>query len=83
MMPSDESGMDQPAQPSQPAETPAESQRNLPHLLVELAVKVGDGAAVGAGTYLGKKAMEKVFGGKDKGGGQPEPPAKQPPPPAE
>jgi hypothetical protein len=79
-MNSDESRTEQPVQPADPAQ---EAQRNLPYLLTELADKFGDGAAIGAGTYLGKKAMEKVFGGQDKGGAKPEPPSEQPPPPAE
>ena len=80
MLNSDESRTEQPAQPADPAQ---EAQRNLPHLLTELATKFGDGTAIGAGTYLGKKAMEKVFGGQDKGGANPEPTNEQPPAQAE
>ena len=82
-MRSDESGTEQAVQPAEPQEV----QRNLPQLLGQLAEKFGDGAAIGAGTYLGTQAAktvkEKVFGGQDKGGAKPEPPGEQPPPPAE
>jgi hypothetical protein len=40
---------------------------------------------IGAGTVVGKKAADKVFGGhgQDKGSGKPEPPGDQPPAQAE
>ena len=78
-MRSDESGTEQAVQPAEPQEV----QRSFPQLLGQLAEKFGDGTAIGAGTYLGKKAMEHVFGSQDKGGAKPEPPGEQPPPPAE
>jgi hypothetical protein len=77
MMRSDESGTEQPAESSQ------EAQRNLGHVLTELAQHAGDGAAAWVGGYAAKTVKEKVFGGQDKGGAKPEPPNEQPPPQAE
>ena len=78
-MRSDESGTEQAAQPVEPQE----AQRNLPLLLGHLAEKFGDGTVTAAGAYVGKKAMEKVFGGQDQGSAKPESPREQPPSQAE
>lgn len=74
-----------PEQAAQPAEAPQEIQRNLPHLLGELAQHAGDGAAAWAGGYAAKTVKEKVFGGRgqDKDGAKPDPPAEPPPAHAE
>jgi hypothetical protein len=76
MMRSDESGTEQAVQPAEPQEV----QRSW---LGQLAEHAADGSVQAAAGYVTVKALGKVFGGQDKGGGKPEPPSEQPPSQAE
>jgi hypothetical protein len=71
--------------PEQPAEPPQEVQRNLPHVLGQLAQHAGDESVKVAAKYATVKALEKVFGGRDsdKGSGESGPPSSQGPPETE
>jgi hypothetical protein len=68
--------------PEQHPEAPLQ-ERSLPHLLGHLAQQATDGTVKMAAGYATGKVMEKVFGGKDKDGEKPEPPADPPPAQAE
>jgi hypothetical protein len=70
-----------PEPPAQPAETPREEQRSLPHLPGHLAQQAMDGSVKAAAGYAVGKGMEKVFGGRgpDKSGSDSGPPGDQAP----